>query len=358
MPRLQQMKIMSKKSIFIIPVLFVLFTAACAFGHVITGVTDAVQSQVAPITQEAMKALAGVTESPALPAAPAKSAAAPKPAQKSVVPQSSATTPVVLNGSTLPVRTTAHEDIYIAPGVPDAFVQSVVSDAALASQGLMRDEGWSGAPRVSIFVFPSQQVWLQGIAQIGQLPESEVQFQAQLKGDAWITISGTAHPGVYIYPIQQSSFDMLHMLAHEYTHAIQRQVLGDSVVVPDWFIEGMAEAEGWRIAGQTDARGYEAEQAQVMGLLRVALRRRQLIPLTSISSQQSWQVRLERPRAATLEYGESQIAIEYLQQIKGSNTPMDILHATATLHNFDSAFQQVTGMNAQQFQTDLVKSVH
>ena len=351
---------MSNKSSFFIPVLFLLFTGACAFGDAITGVTDAVQSQVAPITQEAMQALAAATESPALPiapVAPTKSAVPPKPVQKSTAPQPTAATPVVLNGSELPVRTTAHENIYVAPGVPDSFLQSVIGDAAFASQDLMQDEGWSGAPRVSIFVFPSQQVWLQGIAQIGQLPQNEVQCQAQLKGDAWITISGTAHPGVYIYPIQQSSFDMLHMLAHEYTHAIQRQVLGDAVAVPDWFIEGMAEAEGWRIAGQTDARMDQVEHAQVMALLRVAIRRRQLSPLTSISSQQSWQARLERPRAATLEYGESQIAVEYLQQIKGSGAPMEILRATAALNNFNAAFQQVTQMSVQQFQNTFEQSI-
>ena len=348
---------MLNQSRFFIPVLFLLFTAACAFVDAITGVTDAVQSQVAPITQEAMQGLAAATESPVLPIAPAKSAAAPKPAQKSTAPQLAAATPVVLNGSELPVRITAHENIYVAPGVPETFLQSVIGDAALASQDLMQDEGWGGAPRVSIFVFPSQQVWLQGIAQIGGLPQNEVQFQAQLKGDAWITISGTAHPGVYIYPIQQPSFDMLHMLAHEYTHAIQRQVLGNAVAVPDWFIEGMAEAEGWRIAGQTDARMYQAEHAQVIALLRIAIRRRQLSPLTSISSQQSWQARLERPRAATLEYGESQMAVEYLQQIKGSGAPMDILRATATLGNFDAAFQQTMGETIPQFQAGLEMSL-
>lgn len=344
---------MRNQSLIVASTLFLLLTAACAPSRAITGLTDAAQSQFIPIAQETLQAFASATQSQPIAATPLASsnrrAGATAARSKTAAPQAAAS-PVALNGAPLPATSTAHEDIYVAPGVPDAFQQTVKSDLALAAQELMQDEGWSGAPRVSIFVFPSHDVWLQGIAQIGQLPQNQVQFQAQLQGDAWLTISGTAHPGIYIYPIDQSAFEMLHMLAHEYTHAIQRQVLGDAIVVPDWFIEGMAEAEGWRIAGQTDARSYDAEHAQVTTLLRVALRRRNLPSLMSISTQQSWQVRLESPRGATIEYAEGQMAIEYFQQIKGANAPMNILRETAAQRNFQVAFAQVTQLSVPEFQ--------
>jgi hypothetical protein len=344
---------MRNRSLILASTFFLLLNSACAPGRTITGFTDAAQSRLVPIVQEAFQAITSADQSQPIaatpPALPNRRTGSATARSKTSAPQAAAS-PVALNGAPLPVTSTAHEDIYVAPGVSNAFLQSVKNDLALAAQDLMQDEGWGGAPCVSIFVFPSHDVWLQGIAQIGKLPQNQVQFQAQLQGDAWLTISGTAHPGVYIYPINQSAFEMVHMLAHEYTHAIQRQVLGDQVLVPDWFIEGMAEAEGWRIAGQTDARSYDAERGQVLTLLRIAARRRNLPPLTSISTQQSWQMRLESPRGATIEYGESQIAIEYLQQIKGQNAPMEILRATAAQHDFQAAFVQVMQLNVPAFQ--------
>ncbi len=339
---------MLRRAPFFIAAIFLLLATACAPRQAIKNVTSAA-TQLAPVAQQVLNAIASASVSPSRSGTPA--------APEGAAPQIAASTLVTLNGAPLALTLTAHENIYVAPGTPSAFFQSVIADASTAAQRLMQDEGWSGAPAVTIFLFPSRAVWLQGIEQIGGLPQSQVQFQAQLKGDAWVTISGAGHPGIYIYPIQQSSFDMLHMLAHEYTHAIQRQVITDNTFVPDWFIEGMAEAEGWRIAGLTDPRAYAQVHAQTVAFVRAAMRQRRLIPLNGISTQQAWQVHMESPRSATLEYGEGQLAIEYLQRISGANAPMRILQATAAQHNFQAAFQQIAGETIPKFQAGLEASL-
>ncbi len=350
---------MLRRTSILILAVMLLPAAGCAPRQAVDHFASTVTSELAPIAQQALDALASAAVSPPVDGAstPSGSPRSARIAPKSAPPPSIAAVPIALDGVPLSLTQTAHEDIYAASGVAKAFLQSVIADAGLAAQGLMRDEGWSGAPHVVIFVFPSRDAWLQGIGQIGQLPQSQIQFQAQLKGDAWVTISGTAHPGIYIYPIQQSSFDMLHMLAHEYTHAIQRQVITDSTVVPDWFIEGMAEAEGWRIAGQTNARAYAQTHDETVVFVRAAQRQHRMIPLMNISTQQSWEAHMESPRGATLEYAEGQLAIESLQQLKGANAPMNILRATVALGSFTAAFQQTTQMSMPQFQAAFESSL-
>ncbi len=350
---------MLKRTSILILAVALLPITACAPRQAADHFASTVTSQLVPIAQQALDALASAAVSPPVDGTPTPSGSprAARIAPKSASPQPIAAAPISLAGAPLALSKTVHEDIYFASSVPTAFQQSVVADAGLAAQKLMQDEGWSGAPPVTIFVFPSRAVWLQGIAQIGQLPQSQVQFQAQLGGDAWVTISGTAHPGIYIYPIQQSSFDMLHMLAHEYTHAVQRQVVTDNTFVPDWFIEGMAEAEGWRIAGQTNARAYAQTHDETFVFVRAAQRQHRLIPLMNISTQQSWEAHMESPRGATLEYAEGQLAIESLQQLKGANTPMNILRSTVALGSFTAAFQQTTQMSIPQFQAAFESSL-
>jgi hypothetical protein len=332
------------------------FTSACAPNQLSRNVSR-VAAQVVPVAQQVLNEIASAEASPPLPtqALPTSRSATRRSGPTTIQPTES--TAVRLNGASLALKQTAHEDIYVASGTPAAYVQSVVGDASAAAQRMVQDEGWGGAPKVEIFVFPSRAVWLQGISQIGQLPTGQVRFQAQLEGDSWITISGTGNPGVYIYPIVQSAFDMLHMLAHEYTHAIQRQVVGDNILMPDWFVEGMAEAEGWHIAGQTNAAAYAQVHNQTVAFVRRANRQGQLLPLMSISSQSSWQSRLEAPRSATLEYAESQLAIEYLQQVKGSNAPMNILRQTAAAGEFAGAFQSMTGITVPQLQVAFAASL-
>ena len=208
-----------------------------------------------------------------------------------------------------------------------------------------------------MYVFPARAAWLQGIAQIGGLSQSQVSFQASLQGDAWITIGGTARPGIYLYPIQQSPAETLHMLAHEYTHVIQQQTLNGLAQVPDWFLEGMAEAEGWRIAASQYPKDYAQNEAEIQRLVKGAAKDKRLFSLSGISAQQSWQVKLERQWSATLEYAESQMAIEYLQKTKGTNAPMNILIVTANGGDFATAFQQTTGMNLATFETKFFASL-
>jgi hypothetical protein len=250
----------------------------------------------------------------------------------------------------LPLTTTAHESIYVAADVPGVFRQTVIGDAAIAAQYLQQDLQWPGSPRVSIFVFSSRSAWLQGIRQIGQLSANDLAFESQLQSDAWLTISGTAHPGVYIYPIQQSAFETLHMLAHEYTHAIQRQIVGDDAEVPDWFLEGMAEAEGWRIAGTMDTKQFAQTHGDTQTMVYTAGAQHKLFPLASLTRQQGWQTKMESPRMANLEYAESEMAVEYLQQLKSAASLMSILRATPA-QSFSLAFQQVSGMTVPQFET-------
>jgi len=264
---------------------------------------------------------------------------------------------LTLNGSPLALTTTAHENLYFAQGVPGSFQQTIAANADIASKRLMSDLGWSGAPRVSVYMFPSRAVWLQGIGQVGGLGQNEVSFQASLQGDAWITINGVARPGIYLYPIQQSAAETLHMLAHEYTHAVQQQTVAGQATVPDWFLEGMAEAEGWRIAASQYSREYARAQTENQALVSVAAKEKRLFSLSGISASQSWQIKLERPWSATLEYAESQMAIEYLQKTKGTNAPMNILIVTANDGDFAIAFQQSTGMSISAFETKFFASL-
>lgn len=347
---------MSNRSFLLFASLVLLLTSACAPNQISRDVSK-VAAQVAPMAQQVLDAIASAEVSPPLPTSAAPAGRSTTRRSKSTTAQAAESPAITLNGSPLLLTQTSHEDIHVASGTPASYVQSVVGDAALSAQRMVQDEGWQGNPRVEIFVFPSRAVWLQGISQIGGLPAGQVKFQAQLEGDSWITISGTGNAGVYIYPIDQSGFDMLHMLAHEYTHAIQRQVVGDNIIMPDWFIEGMAEAEGWRIAGQTNAAAYAQVRSQTVAFVRRANLQNRLLPLMSISSQQSWQARLETPRSATLEYGESQLAIEYLQQVKGSNMPMNILRQTAASGDLAKAFQSVIGMTVPQFQAAFAASL-
>lgn len=263
----------------------------------------------------------------------------------------------IINGSPLALNATAHENIYNAQGVPGSFQQMIAADAELASRHLISDLGWSGSPRVNLYVFPSRGVWLQGIGQIGGLPQSDVSFQASLQGDAWITIGGTVRAGIYLYPIQQSPDETLHMLAHEYTHVVQQQTLNGLVQAPDWFLEGMAEAEGWRVASAQYPKEYARNQAEMQRLVKGAAKEKGLFPLTGLSAQQSWQMQLERPWTATLEYAESQMAIEYMQKIKGTNAPMNILIMTANDGDFAAAFQQTIGLSIDAFETKFFASL-
>lgn len=264
---------------------------------------------------------------------------------------------IALNGAQLQSQTTAHENLYLAKGIPGSFQQTVITDADIASRRLMSDLGWSGSPRVNIYVFPSRTVWLQGIGQIGGLGQNEVSFQASLQGDAWITINGVARSGIYLYPIQQSSAETLHMLAHEYTHAVQQETIAGQATVPDWFLEGMAEAEGWRIAASQYPREYARAQSENQALVSAAAKEKRLFSLSGISAAQSWQIKLERPWSATLEYAESQMAIEYLQKLKGTNAPMNILIMTANDGDFTTAFQQSMGMSISAFETKFFASL-
>ncbi len=289
------------------------------------------------------------------------------PAARSQTPQSNArvrgATPTrsiptaTLNGALLQTTTTAHENIYVAPSTPNSFVQAITTNADSASKRMISDLGWSGSPRVSVYVFPARAAWLQGIAQIGGLSQAEVAFQANLQGDAWITISGTPRPGIYLYPIRQSAAETLHMFAHEYTHAVQQQTLAGNVSVPDWFLEGMAEAEGWRIAATQYPRDDTLVRAEIQRLVASAAKEKRLFSLSSMSAQQSWRVKLERPWSTTLEYAESQMAVEYLQKIKGTNAPMNILIVTANDGDFAIAFQESTGMNLSVFETKFFASL-
>lgn len=262
-----------------------------------------------------------------------------------------------LNGKPLALTTTAHENIYSAQGVPGSFQQTMIANADIASKRLMSELGWSGSPRVNVYIFPSRAMWLQGIGQIGGLGQSDVSFQASLQGDAWITINGVARPGIYLYPIQQSSAETLHMLAHEYTHVVQQQTVAGQAMVPDWFLEGMAEADGWRIASVQYPREYARAQAENQKLVSAAAKEKRLFSLSGMSAQQSWQIKLERPWSATLEYAESQMALEYLQKLKGTNAPMNILIMTANDGDFVTAFQQSTGMSISAFETKFFASL-
>ena len=91
------------------------------------------------------------------------------------------------NGAPLALTATTRENIYTAQGVPGSFQQTIIANGDAVSRRLMSDLGWSGSPRVNVYVFPSRAAWLQGIAQIGGLSPNEVSFQANLQGDAWIT---------------------------------------------------------------------------------------------------------------------------------------------------------------------------
>lgn len=275
---------------------------------------------------------------------------------KSVTPTRSISA-ATLNGAPMQSQTTARENIYLAQGVSASFQQTVIADAEIASRRLMSDLGWSGMPRVNIYVFPARGAWLQGIGQIGGLSSNEVSFQAGLQGDAWITIGGTLRPGIYLYPIQQSSTETLHMLAHEYTHVIQQQTIAGQAIVPDWFLEGMAEAEGWRVASSQYARESARAQDENQRLVTAAAKEKRLFPLSGMAGTQSWQIRLERPWSATLEYAESQLAIEYLQKSKGTNAPMNILIMAANGGDFSTAFRESTGMSVSAFETKFFASL-
>jgi hypothetical protein len=261
------------------------------------------------------------------------------------------------NGVALKATTTAHENIFFAPNVPAAFQQTISADTDITAKRLMADLGWSGAPRVNVYVFSSRTAWLQGIGQIGGLPQSDVAFQANLQGDAWITIGGTAHPGTYLYPIPQSQFETLHMVAHEYTHSVQQQTLGGNESVPDWFLEGMAEAEGWRIAATQYPKEYAPMQTQIQSIVTGAAKEKKLFSLTSLATPQAWQVRMERPFSATLEYAESQMAVEYLQKLKGVNAPINVLIMTVNTGDFTTAFQQTAGMSLAAFEAKFFASL-
>jgi hypothetical protein len=261
------------------------------------------------------------------------------------------------NGMPLQTQTTAHENVYLEQGVPNALRQTIIAGADITSRRLMSDLGWSGVPRANIYVFPSRKVWLQGISQIGGLSQKDVVFQTNLQGDAWITIGGTARPGIYLYPIQQSPAVTLHMLAHEYTHVIQQQMLNRTTDVPVWFLEGLAEAEGGRIAASQYPKDHARNEAEIQQFVASAAKEKRLFSLEGIAASSAWQLRLERPWSAMLEYAESRLAIEYVQRLKGTNAPMNILIMTANDGDFPNAFLKTMGMNLAAFEAKFFASL-
>jgi len=208
--------------------------------------------------------------------------------------------------------------------------------------------GWTPTEPVCVHVFASDNAYLQGLNQLAELP-ADVAFEYRATLGTVGSDGRTGRDAIYlntVIPLSENWFSFL--ATHEYYHIVQGHVGGTrggfQQQFPSWFLEGMADWEAVKLAGNPHPTWLQ--------VLTTEERAGRALSLRELVSWDQWRdVERRSPR-----YWKARGAIAYLEELAGPDAAARILrdNAFGDLSGFQFAFEEVSGVTVQDFEEGLL----
>ena len=227
---------------------------------------------------------------------------------------------------------------YYTDKVPGALTVDLQAHLKLVTDELLELAGLRGEQTPNIYLVDN----LDLLKQVSESSGSQLGF-----ADGYYH-SGGDDSGVYMHTDSLLT-GIQRLLTHEYVHLALSDTIGP-VELPAWLNEGTATYFEYLLnaAGErADATKHPLYRS--IGLAESAARSDNLLPLTGLESQETWNSQTEKAHIS-LQYAQSHMAVRYLANTYGNTAPIDIMKRMGTGATLPEAFVEIVGIQYSTFE--------
>ena len=143
--------------------------------------------------------------------------------------------------------------------------------------------------------------------------------------------------------------EQLHVLAHELTHLVQKQMVAYRLILFDqWLVEGFAEWVGYKVADALAVESMAQGRETTLGSIATAKSYQTFPNLRQLTVNSDW-ITWSRTLGRTATYGQALIAVDYLIEQKGVPAVIEYFRLFRKINDHNRNFARAFGESITSF---------
>jgi Domain of unknown function (DUF4157) len=143
--------------------------------------------------------------------------------------------------------------------------------------------------------------------------------------------------------------EQLHILAHELTHLVQKEMVDYRLVLFDqWLVEGFAEWVGYKVADSLGVESMARGRETALGFIATAKSYQTFPNLRQLAVNSDW-ITWSRTLGRSATYGQALIAVDYLIEQKGLPTVIQYFRLFGKINDHNRNFAKAFGESISSF---------